>query len=157
MELKKIEKEVFSRKGINGNSKFFNNLVHELEYSILLSENFPDEIFNFYMKVLSDEDLLKTKGVEWFAYHLYSDFEKMNEEQIILFKENLIRNSKNKITDELRYVILDTFLRKFKYQDMKDMKKMAYLYGYNANDNDIVYAVHEMIQRYKLGLMQDIN
>ena len=58
MELKKIEKEVFSRKGINGNSKFFNNLVHELEYSMLLSKNFPDEIFNFYMRVLSDEDLL---------------------------------------------------------------------------------------------------
>ena len=157
MELKKIEKEVFSRKEINGNSKFFNNLVHEIEYSMLLNENFPDEIFNFYMRVLSDEDLLKTKGIEWLTYHLYSDFEKMNDEQIILFKENLIGNSKNKITDELRYVILDTFLRKFKYQDMKDMKKMAYPYGYNANDNDIVYAIDEMILRYKSGLMQDIN
>ena len=40
---------------------------------------------------------------------------------------------------------------------MKDMKKMAYLYGYNANDNDIVYAIDEMILRYKSGLMQDIN
>ena len=62
MNLDQIEKEVFCRKGKSGNSKFLNNLVHEIEYSMLLEQSFPENIFNFYMDVLSDEDLLKTKG-----------------------------------------------------------------------------------------------
>lgn len=157
MNLDQIEKEVFIRKGKYGNSKFLNNLVHEIEYSMLLLANFSDEIFDFYLRVLSDSNLRMTKGVEWFAHHLYSDFQKIKSEQRAQLKEILIKTSKNKMIDELRYVILDLFLRKFNYQDIRDMKKMAISFGYNADDNDIVYAVDEMIQRYKSGLMQDIN
>ncbi|MBP6113889.1 MAG: hypothetical protein KA474_04055 [Acinetobacter sp.] len=155
MNLDQIEKEVFCRKGKSGNSKFLNNLVHEIEYSMLLEQSFPENIFNFYMDVLSDEDLLKTKGIEWFAHHLYSDFEKINDQQFERLKESLIKVSKNKMTDEFRYVILDLFLRKFNYKAMTDMKKIAIGLNLSAEDNDIVYAIDEMIQRYKLGLMQD--
>ena len=59
------------------------------------------------------------------------------------------------MTDEFRYVILDLFLRKFNYKAMTDMKKIAIGLNLSAEDNDIVYAIDEMIQRYKLGLMQD--
>ena len=35
------------------------------------------------------------------------------------------------------------------------MKKIAIGLNLSAEDNDILYAIDEMIQRYKLGLMQD--
>ncbi|QIO08761.1 hypothetical protein [Acinetobacter lanii] len=157
MNLDQIEKEVFIRKGKYGNSKFLNNLVHEIEYSMLLFDEFPEEVFNFYLRVLSDTDLRVTKGVEWFVHHLYSDFKKIKAEQFIQLKEVLIKTSNHKMTDELRFVILDLFLRKFNYQDMRDMKKIVKGLNFSAEDNDIVYAIEEMIQRYKLGLMKDIN
>ncbi|NHC03180.1 hypothetical protein G9F31_05275 [Acinetobacter sp. 187] len=157
MNLDQIEKEVFIRKGKYGNSKFLNNLVHEIEYSMLLFDEFPEEVFNFYLRVLSDTDLRVTKGVEWVVHHLYSDFKKIKAEQFIQLKEVLIKTSNHKMTDELRFVILDLFLRKFNYQDMRDMKKIAKGLNFSAEDNDIVYAIEEMIQRYKLGLMKDIN
>ncbi|NHB59037.1 hypothetical protein G9F32_13560 [Acinetobacter sp. 194] len=157
MNLNKIEKEVFDRKGKNGNSKFLNNLVDEIEYSIVLEEYFPEDIFSFYLRVLSDEILLNTKGVNWFMFHLYMDFEKITDDQKERLKETLIKNSKFKIVDELKYVILDTFLRKFNYKDMLDMKKIAEVNGYSSEDNDIVYGINEMIERYKSGLMKDNN
>ncbi|NUF65626.1 hypothetical protein HUN35_22405, partial [Acinetobacter bereziniae] len=57
IDLSKITKEIFSRKEKENNSKFFSNMVREIEYSILLDKEFPNEIFELYEKIFMDGDL----------------------------------------------------------------------------------------------------
>lgn len=157
MNLDQIEKEVFSRKGKNGNSKYFHNIAHELEYDMLLDDFFSDKLFQFYMKVFSDELLLRTKGVNWFMFHIYNDFSKLKLKQKNELKKTIVNISKYDLADDFKYVLLDTFLRKFTYQDMKDMKVMSENLHLDQTETDIAFSINEMIERYKSGLMKDIN
>ena len=157
MNISCIEKEIFSQKNKKGSGKFLSDMAHEIEYSILLDISFPNEIFEMYMRILSDAELLITPGIYSFMFHLYNDFNKLSFSQKNELKKTIINISVHSLDDELKYVILDIFLRKFTYKDMLDMKKMIKEKGLKKNKNDIVYAVDEMIDRYDSGLMKDIN
>ena len=157
MRIENIEKLIFLQKSKEVNSKFFIDMAHEIEYSILLEKKFPNEIFNMYMRIFLDKELLVKSGIYSFMFHLYNDFNKLSFFQKRNLKIVLINISMYLLDDELKFVILDLFLRKFRYKDMQEMMAIIKEKGLDINDNDIVYAVSEMIERYDSGLMKDTN
>lgn len=157
MKIENIEKLIFLQKNKHGNSKFFVDIVHEIEYSILLERKFPNEVFNMYMRIFLDKKLLIKSGIYSFMFHLYNDFNKLSSFQKRKLKIVIINSSMCLLDDELKFVILDLFLRKFRYKDMLDMMKIIKEKGFDINHNDITYAVSEMIERYDSGLIKDTN
>jgi hypothetical protein len=157
MRIENIEKLIFLQKSKEVNSKFFIDMAHEIEYSILLEKKFPNEIFNMYMRIFLDKELLVKSGIYSFMFHLYNDFNKLSFFQKRNLKIVLINISMYLLDDELKFVILDLFLRKFRYKDMQEMMAIIKEKGLDINDNDIVYAVSEMIESYDSGLMKDTN
>jgi hypothetical protein len=111
IDLSKITKEIFSRKEKKNNSKFFSNIVHEIEYSILLDKEFPNEIFELYEKIFMDSDLMSSRGTYNFMFHLYNDFDKLTKNQIEKLKEIIVIFSKNMEEETLKYVVLDILLK----------------------------------------------
>lgn len=112
IDLSKITKEIFSRKEKKNNSKFFSNMVHEIEYSILLDKEFPNEIFELYERIFMDSDLMSSRGAYNFMFHLYNDFDKLTKNQIEKLKEIIVIFSKNMEEETLKYVVLDILLKK---------------------------------------------
>jgi len=147
IDLSKITKEIFSRKEKKNNSKFFSNIVHEIEYSILLDKEFPNEIFELYEKIFMDSDLMSSRGTYNFMFHLYNDFDKLTKNQIEKLKEIIVIFSKNMEEETLKYVVLDILLKKMTPQDIFDMKELAEKNRLDES-NEVLYGINEMARRY---------
>ncbi|MDQ9817501.1 hypothetical protein RFY44_01215 [Acinetobacter bereziniae] len=147
IDLSKITKEIFSRKEKENNSKFFSNMVREIEYSILLDKEFPNEIFELYEKIFMDGDLMSSRGAYNFMFHLYNDYDKLTKNQIEKLKEIIVIFSKNMEEETLKYVVLDILLNKMTPQDIFDMKELAEKNRLDES-SEVVYGINEMARRY---------
>ncbi|AOA59572.1 hypothetical protein [Acinetobacter larvae] len=147
-DIDEIKEIIFSRKNSKGNGKFFRKVAFELEYSMLGEENFPVEIFLLYMEILSDKDLLKSKGTFWFLFHIYNDFDKIGKEQLDNLKQIIVESYKYNYEEKLKLVALDIFLRKMSPKDIFDMQRIAKSLNLSDENNDIVYGINEMFRRY---------
>lgn len=114
---------------------------------MLLQDTFPNEIFDFYIEMITNKNLLG-KGVDWLVFHIYNDFEKLTKDQIEILKKVIVENSDFMVEETLKYIILDILYKKMTEKDIYDMQKMVLGLHLDDEKNDIAYGVNEMARRY---------
>lgn len=123
INIDEIRQTIFSYLTNRKANKRFNELAFELEYSMLLEQKFPEEVFKLYSDILSDKLLLTKKGTSWFAFHIYNDFEKLSPEQLQHLKQLIIMNYHKMKNADIRYVVIDIVNRKLTVGDKAEVLK----------------------------------
>ena len=127
INIDEIRQTIFSYLTNRKANKRFNELAFELEYSMLLEQKFPEEVFKLYSDILSDDVLLTKKGTSWFAFHIYNDFDKLSPEQLQQLKQLILSNYHKIKNEEIRYVVIDIVNRKLTAGDRAEiLKKLKY-------------------------------
>ena len=91
----------------------FWNLATEFEDSILTASSMPEDAFIFVVEVLSDERLIKQKGLVHFIRAIYTDFEKFSSVQADQLLKVLIKNHDRYFDELTRHAIADLIARKY--------------------------------------------
>lgn len=122
IDIDEIRQTIFSYLTNRKANKRFNELAFELEYSMLLEQKFPEEVFKLYSDIFSDDVLLTKKGTSWFAFHIYNDFDKLSPEQLQQLKQLILSNYHKIKSEDIRYVIADIIQRKLAAKDQAEIR-----------------------------------
>lgn len=91
----------------------FEDLCFDVEYDQLASENWPEEIFDFFIDVLRDPEICALAGSYAFVTTLRNDFDKLTPPQRELLLE-VLDGSADEFGDEmLRHAASDLIARKY--------------------------------------------
>lgn len=93
------------------NGAALEKLCMDLEYDQLGKENWPQEVFDFFIEALCDPRICAVKGSMGFITSLYNDFDKLTQAQHATLLKVLDDNA-NEFGDEmLRHAVSDLIAR----------------------------------------------
>lgn len=94
-------------------AKALGKLCTDLEYEQLGKENWPQEVFDFFVDALRDQRISALRGSVSFITSLYDDFEKLTPEQHATLLEVLDDNADELSDEMLRHAASDLIARQY--------------------------------------------
>lgn len=91
----------------------FDELCFDLEYEQLTLQQWPSDIFAFFVEALRDPAICSLSGARSFVLSLYNDFEKLTEEQRALLLKTFDAEADNFSDEMLRHSVADLVARKY--------------------------------------------